>query len=141
MDEIVQTLVRRYFDAVNAGDEAGLDAVLANDYIQYVPGGPHRREAVKRQLATYRSGFPDLRVHVEAWLGEGGSGAVRTVTEGTHTGEFMGHAPTGRRFRVGGMDLFHTRQGRLAEHWGVFDTLGMLIQLGLYRPVPPRVGE
>src|SRR5262245_51099352 len=122
MDDTVRTLVQSYFDAVNRGDEAGLDAVLADDYVQHVPGGPRRREAVKRQLVAYRSGFPDLRVHVEAVLGEHDRVAVRTVTEGTHTGEFMGHPPTGRRFRAEGIDLFHTRQGRLAEHWGVFDT-------------------
>jgi steroid delta-isomerase-like uncharacterized protein len=141
MDEAVKTVVRRYFEAVNGGDEAALDALVADGYVQHSPGAAPGRETVKRHLAMFRSGFPDIRCQVEALLSEGDDVVARTVTEGTHTGEFMGHPPTGRRFRAGGVDIFRVREGRLVEHWGVFDTLGMLLQLGLYRPVPPGAGR
>jgi steroid delta-isomerase-like uncharacterized protein len=141
MDEAVKTVVRRYFEAVNGGDEAALDALVADEYVQHIPGAAPGRETVKRHLAMYRSAFPDIRCQVEALLSEGESVVARTVTEGTHTGEFMGHRPTGRRFRAGGLDMFRVREGRLVEHWGLFDTLGMLLQLGLYRPVPPEAGR
>ena len=62
---------------------------------------------------------------------------ARSITLGTHTGAFMGHPPTGRRFHAGGIDVFRIAEGKLVERWGQFDTLGMLQQLGLYRPVPP----
>ena len=140
MDEI-KTVVRRYFDAVNGGDEAALDAVVADDYVQHIPGTAPGRETVKRHLAMFRSGFPDIRCQVEALIAEGDDVVARTVTEGTHTGEFMGHAPTGRRFRAGGVDVFRVREGRLVEHWGLFDTLGMLLQLGLFRPMTPESGR
>jgi predicted ester cyclase len=66
---------------------------------------------------------------------------ARTLTEGTHTGPFMGHPPSGRRFQAAGIDVFRVAGGQLAEHWSVFDTLGMLMQLGLYRPLPPEGGR
>jgi predicted ester cyclase len=114
---------------------------VAADYVQHIPGAAPGRETMKRHLATVRSGFPDIRVHLEALLSEGDDVVARTVTEGTHTGEFMGHPATGRRFKAAGLDMFRVREGRLAEHWGLFDTLGMLLQLGLYRPVPPDAGR
>jgi steroid delta-isomerase-like uncharacterized protein len=140
MDEAVKTVVRRYFEAINDGDDAALEALLADEYVQHLPGTTAGRETVKQHLAMFRSGFPDIRCRVEALLSEGDNVVARTVTEGTHTGEFMGHAPTGRCFRAGGLDVFRVTEGRLVEHWGLFDTLGMLLQLGLYRPVPPQTG-
>jgi predicted ester cyclase len=88
----------------------------------------------------FRSGFPDIRFHLEALVSEGDMVVARTVTEGTHTGEFMGHPATGRSFRTIGIEMFRVREGKLAEQWGVFDTLGMLLQLGLYRPSPRETG-
>jgi predicted ester cyclase len=42
----------------------------------------------------------------------------------------MGRPPTGRTFEVTSVGIFRVAGGRLAEHWGVFDQLGMLGQLG-----------
>jgi predicted SnoaL-like aldol condensation-catalyzing enzyme len=38
-----------------------------------------------------------------------------------HTGDFMGIPPTGRQFAIGGSNTFRFHEGRIAEHWGVFD--------------------
>jgi predicted ester cyclase len=47
----------------------------------------------------------------------------------------MGLAPTGKRFKVNGTDIFRfNEEGKVAAHWGVFDTLGMLAQLGHFPP-------
>lgn len=50
---------------------------------------------------------------------------------GTHTGEFMGHAPTGKRFTVRNVQVIGYRDGRAVDRWGSTDTLGILQQLGL----------
>lgn len=51
---------------------------------------------------------------------------------GTHTGEWMGHAPTGRRFTgIRNVQVIGFRDGRAAERWGSTDQLGILQQLGL----------
>jgi predicted ester cyclase len=47
----------------------------------------------------------------------------------------MGAAPTGKHFKVNGADIMRFNdEGKVSAHWGVFDTLGILAQLGL---VPP----
>ncbi len=50
---------------------------------------------------------------------------------GTHTGEFLGHAPTGRRFTVRNVQIARIVDGRMVERWGSTDQLGILQQLGL----------
>jgi predicted ester cyclase len=50
---------------------------------------------------------------------------------GTHTGEFLGHAATGRRFTVRNVQVLGFRDGKVSDRWGSTDELGMLRQLGL----------
>lgn len=50
---------------------------------------------------------------------------------GTHTGEFLGHAPTGRRFTVRNVQVVGFRDGKVVDRWGSTDELGILTQLGL----------
>ena len=50
---------------------------------------------------------------------------------GTHTGEWLGHAPTGRRFTVRNVQVFGFRDGKASDRWGSTDELGILQQLGL----------
>jgi predicted ester cyclase len=50
---------------------------------------------------------------------------------GTHTGDFMGHAPTGKRFTVRNVQVIGYRDGKASDRWGSTDQLGILQQLGL----------
>lgn len=57
---------------------------------------------------------------------------VYISTIGTHKGSLMGLPPTGRTFRVNQVDISRfNSEGTVTEHWGVFDTFGMMAQLGL----------
>lgn len=49
----------------------------------------------------------------------------------THTGEFLGHAPTGKRFTVRNVQVVGFRDGKASDRWGSTDELGILRQLGL----------
>jgi predicted ester cyclase len=44
----------------------------------------------------------------------------------------MGRPPTGRSFEVNSLGIFRFDDGRISEHWGVFDQMGMLAQLGAF---------
>ena len=50
---------------------------------------------------------------------------------GTHSGDFMGHPATGKRFTVRNVQVIGFRDGRAVDRWGSTDTLGILQQLGL----------
>jgi predicted ester cyclase len=50
---------------------------------------------------------------------------------GTHTGDFLGHAATGKRFTVRNVQVMGFRDGKACDRWGSTDELGILQQLGL----------
>jgi predicted ester cyclase len=50
---------------------------------------------------------------------------------GTHTGEWLGHPPTGRRFTVRNVQVLGFTGGKASDRWGSTDELGILQQLGL----------
>ncbi len=88
-----------------------------------------------RQLAAmfYRA-FPDLRVEVGHLLAEGDLVADHVTVSGTHQEEFMGVAATGKRVTFTGTNINRIADGKIAEHWGNFDNLGMMQQLGAISP-------
>ena len=82
-----------------------------------------------------RAGFPDLHVTVEDIIAEGDKVVGRTTIRGSHTGEFMGMAPTGKQFTIQAIDVMRFAGGKVVEHWGNQDDLGMMQQLGVI-PTP-----
>jgi predicted ester cyclase len=91
-------------------------------------------EGIRGVVRWLRSAFPDLEYSVEDAFGAGDRVALRCTARGTHRGEFMGRAATGRRFAVQQIHLFRLEDGRIAEHWACRDDIGMIHQLGLAGP-------
>jgi steroid delta-isomerase-like uncharacterized protein len=125
-------LVRSYYqDALNTGRFKVLDDLLSADFVEHehVPGIPPTGAGIAEKYTLLRTGFPDLRFTIEDLFHVGDRVAVRTTVAGTHTGEFRGLAPTGRRFDVTAVGIFRIQDGRIVEHWGVFDQVAMLADL------------
>ena len=78
----------------------------------------------------YRAAFPDLQLSVDDLFAEGDRVVARWTSRGTHQGEMMGISPSGKHVQISEIDIFRVSAGKLAEHWGVFDQLGMLQQIG-----------
>jgi predicted ester cyclase len=43
----------------------------------------------------------------------------------------MGFAPTGKKIKIRGLQISKFKDGKMVEHWGSSDELGMLQQLGV----------
>jgi predicted ester cyclase len=54
----------------------------------------------------------------------------RFIYRGTHTSEFMGIAPTGRRIEMRSIDIWRVENGMFAEHWDELKTLQVFQQMG-----------
>lgn len=91
-------------------------------------------EKLGRGIAAMREAFPNLRVAEVDSIREGDMAAFRWIMSGTQEGEFMGVAPNGQRVEAMGMDIVRLSEGEIAEHWGEFDAIGLLRQLGLIPP-------
>jgi predicted ester cyclase len=66
-----------------------------------------------------RSAFPDMSVTIYEQVAEGELVTTRKAIMGTHTGTFMGVAPTGRKVTIDVIDIVRVRDGKYFEHWGI----------------------
>jgi steroid delta-isomerase-like uncharacterized protein len=93
------------FDAWNAHDPDAVAAIFAEDaeILDVMTGETITgRDAIREQAAARFAAFPDFRLERRMLLIDGATNADRWVMTGTHTGEFLGLAPTGRRVEVAG---------------------------------------
>ena len=126
--ELVERLHTELFAS---GDLATLDRFFAPDVVSHdmPPGFPQGIEGVRLFFSTFREGMPDVQVRIDEIVVEDDRAAVATMIEGTHTGTLMGIEPTGRRISVRGIDMVRVADGRIVEHRGLTDTVGLLRQL------------
>ena len=87
-------------------------------------------DAKRQMLASWLGSFPDLVIAVDDILVSGDRAAVRYTVSGTHLGEFEGHEPTGKSFRIEQVYFLRIEDGRIAESWGVWDQYSFYEQLG-----------
>jgi len=127
-------LFRRFIEEVaNRGKIAIVDELVTADIIEHeeIPGVPPNREGVKQAFTMFRTAFPDLQVTIEDLIAEGDKVVARETWRGTHRGEFMEIPSTGKRVEFAAVDIVRIANGKMVEHWGQMDSLGMLQQLGV----------
>jgi steroid delta-isomerase-like uncharacterized protein len=126
-------LIRRFHaELLAARDTAVVDAFFDERFVSHnnPPGFPPGREGVKQFFAMFRDAFPDVTVAIDQIVADEASAAVATTFTGTHEGELMGMAPTGRRVSVTGIDIVRIARGRIVEHRGLTDIVGLMRQIG-----------
>jgi steroid delta-isomerase-like uncharacterized protein len=125
---------RRFVEEVqNQGDIEAIDRFLAADVVNHTapPGLSGDREGAKQIIGAIRAGFPDHDAVVEHMIAEDDLVATYKTFTGTHSGEFLGIPPTGRRATIRVMDFVRFRDGVIAEHWNIVDVAGLMAQLGV----------
>lgn len=93
------------------------------------PGLPPGREGVRVVVQALRAAFPDLRYTIEDLVVGADAVATRTTMRGTHRGDFLGLAPTGRRIEVAQMTIERFREGRIVAHHRITDEVALTRQL------------
>ena len=127
-----KTARRIVLEVFNAGKAELFDSLFAADYVDHAlpPNVPSTPEGLRSMLTLLRGAFPDLAYTIDDQMGEGDKVALRVTGCGTLQGEFMGMQPTGKTAIWQEMHWFRFNpEGKLAEHWDITDSLGMLSQL------------
>ena len=130
-------LARRWLDEVwGKGSAATVDELAAADFVWHwaPPGVAGDREGYKQFLRMDFEAFADVSTATEDIVAEGDKVASRWTWRGTHKGEFMGVAPTGKQIALTGICINRIADGKIVEEWGEMDMLGLMQQLGA---VPP----
>jgi steroid delta-isomerase-like uncharacterized protein len=117
----------------NQGNMALVDELYTTDYMIHDPSAPNfpgGQAAFKQFVTTFRTGFPDIQMTIEEMMAEEDKVVWRWNVTGTHNGKLMGIPPTGRPIRLTGIVISRFAQGKWAEDYVNWDTLGMLQQIG-----------
>ena len=119
-------MVRRMVEGINSGEiEPTVDELFA----------PRAGRRVKRLFTEFYTAFPDWREEIVELVAEGNTVAGRFRCSGTHLGEFLGEAPTGKRMDVEEVFFLRVEEGKFVDFWALEDSLNRMRQLGL---LPPR---
>ena len=89
---------------------------------------------VEAIFRMFRTGFPDVKFTIDQMIGEGDYVATLVHGEGTHTGQFVAFPPSGKHAVWRSVGFFRIKDGKIIEHWGIPDLLGLLIQIGVIPP-------
>ncbi|MER5435590.1 ester cyclase [Streptomyces sp. NPDC002588] len=133
-EQLYTTTARRFFETVAIrGDLPPLDSLIAEDYHDHDPANEQDTmgmDAIRREVGMWRAGF-DFAFDVEDQIAQDDRVCNRWTWRGTHRGEFMGIAPTGRDVAMTGTTVFRfDEDGKIAEAWWQYDRLGLMAQLG-----------
>jgi steroid delta-isomerase-like uncharacterized protein len=134
MSEQNKAIVRRYLDEVFAqGNFDVIPELVDPDYVEHDPasdGEIRGHDGVRRDLTIYQLAFADVEVVVGDQIAEGALVATRMTVRATQVEDFHGVPPSGNRVTVTGTVIMRVSDGRLAEGWWNWDTLGLLRQIG-----------
>ena len=132
MSEQNKTLARRWFeDLFSRGNLDAANEILSAEFVDHLTHEDERGlEELKHYVGIYRNAFPDIQDIVEDIVAEGDKVVVRWMSSGTHQGEFMSVAPTGRHVTFTGMRLFRIADNKIVESWVNIDERGLQEQLG-----------
>ena len=129
-----KALIRRMTEEIfNKKNVDALGDFMAEDMVDHnpPPTGKPGLEGFKDAFLMFFSAFPDLSVHVDDVIAEGDKVVMRVTTTGTHQGDFMGIAATGKKVTFGEIHVVRFDGGKMVEHWGIADQMGMMQQLGV----------
>lgn len=135
MSEQNSAIVRAFFDAWNALDLDAYDGLVAAGAQDHDAQNPFKDErgpeGVKRLTSMYHAGFSDSKITIEQQIADGDYVVSRWTATGTNDGEIMGMPATGKSVELSGITIDRIEDGKIAESWANWDTLGMMQQLGV----------
>ena len=117
-----KAFIRRYLDAFSgkAKPRELLDQYIADS-----------DEELKQHALAFEAAFPHYEITADDMIAEGDKVAVLARFRGTHQGDLMGIAPTGKEAEVPFAITYRIADGMIVEHWMSFDRMAMMDQLGL----------
>jgi predicted ester cyclase len=130
-------VVRRYFEDCWSRGELDLlpelfapRVALLGEHMHMEGQAAYGPETAREEIGPYREAFPDLSLPVVSSVGQGEWVMCAWEGGGTHRGELMGLAPTGRRLWMAGIYLARVVDGRITAARQTVDTLAYHRTLG-----------
>jgi steroid delta-isomerase-like uncharacterized protein len=135
-----KALMRRLFEEFNKGKAAAMaviDEMYATNFVSHGDKDIRGIQNIKQSMNEGFKAFPDYHYTIDDMVAEGDKVAARVTMTATHKGEYMGAPPTNKKITIRAIFIERFAGGKIVEEWGMFDTLGLMQQLGL-APTPKK---
>jgi steroid delta-isomerase-like uncharacterized protein len=126
--------VRRFWErAFNGRDLEVIDELFAEDFVNHaaLPGMAQGIEGQRQLMQRLWTAFPDARFNIHHLAADGDTVICIGTMEGTHEGELLGVAATGRKVAWRQCHMIRVDEsGRAVEHSAIRDDAGLFRQMG-----------
>ena len=112
-----------------------LQKYIAPSYVvQNDPGDPFDGQTLdikgyEARVMQIRAPFPDQEFDALEMVEEGDKVAVSWRWKGSHLGDILGIAASGKLIHMTGMTIYSFKEGKLSGHWQMVDRLSVFQQL------------
>ncbi len=137
VDQHIAT-VRTVIELLNGGDIDGVAEHVGEGFTRHDLSGTFLASTagpgeVTDFLHALYASIPDLHIDIADIFGSDDKLAVRYAFTGTHKGELLGIAPTGKKLDFSGINIYRFNEGKVAEAWQLWDWATVLQQVGALR--------
>jgi len=133
--EETRRVVESMVDGLNDHVIGGMSAFFAPDFRWMGNAGCGTKHGLREfqdnWQRPFQAAFSDKVCIDEARLAEGEWMAAFGRQEATHSGEFMGIPPTGKRVEIRYMDFWKVKDGKIVDNWVMVDFPHVMRQLGV----------
>jgi steroid delta-isomerase-like uncharacterized protein len=138
--EANKLLIRSYIEEMwNKHQPSAADRMVATDFIEHNPRLPQGLAGKKQFVTKVLAAFSNYHGELQDLVAEGDRVAARVQWTGTNDGPYEGRPATGNKLVFSTSDFFRIKNGKIAEHWDVVETLARAVALGLVPP--PNAGS
>ena len=117
---------------------------MIRGYIEALSGKPKDEDTLRqfvtdatlrKHIGLFEAAFPRYEISADDLIAEGDKVVLRATVHGTHRGDLMGVAPTGKSVTLPFIIIYRIAEGKIADHWLAVDQMEMMQQLGVL-PAP-----
>jgi len=134
--EVVKQFVQRF----GKGDSSVVDELTTDNFVfhalRYGGGDVTDKNYLKQTNDMGHKAFHDYTLTTYDMVAEGDKVMCISKRTGTNTGVFNGIPPTGNTVTIYRFWSFRIVNGKIADIWGMDDTLGQYQQLGVLPSIP-----
>lgn len=128
-----KAMIRHNYEQLNERNLAALYENFSTDCVFHAAGGREIRglEGLKQLITRILRAFPDHHETIDDMVAEGDKVVALVRWTGTHQGEYLGIAPTGKQVTYTAITIYRIVGGKVVESWQEGDRVGLVQQLGV----------
>ncbi len=135
-----------YVAAWNTGNIDALDKYLTKDVVRRLPqsveaSNSNNLTELKKEIAGFRTLFPDVKVTTEKIIMQGDVAVVRWTLTGTNKVKAMGYPGDGSKVNLQGVSVINFENGLMKEESVYYDVYTLRTQMGLNAGPPSKTAE